>query len=147
MDQLDRKIVTALASHARISLKELAATVGLASPSVAERLKRLEERGVISGYTVVAVPALLGYPIQAIVRINPLPGALKVVESMIRNTPQIVECDRVTGEDCFYARLYCRSIDDLDLILDPFHEVARTNTAIVKGQSVERRLPPLVGAD
>lgn len=147
MDRLDRKIVTALASHARISLKELAATVGLASPSVAERLKRLEERGIISGYTVVAVPALLGYPVQAIVRINPLPGALKAVESMIRDTPQIVECDRVTGEDCFYARLYCRSIDDLDLILDPFHEVARTNTAIVKGQSVERRLPPLVEAN
>lgn len=144
MDRWDRAIVTTLAAHARISQKQLAAAVGLASPSVAERIKRLEERGVVAGYTVVAPPEPLGYPIQAMVRINPLPGALKEVERLIRNTPQIVECDKVTGEDCFYARLYCRSIDDLDVVLDPFHDRARTNTAIVKGQAVERRLPPLL---
>lgn len=143
MDQLDRTIVVALARNARMSLKELAATVGLASPSVAERVKRLEERRLITGYTVVASPAALGYTIQAIVRINPLPGTLKEVERLIQNTPQFVECDRVTGEDCFYARLYCRSIEDLDVVLEPFHDKARTNTAIIKGQSVERRLPPL----
>ena len=105
--------------------------------------KRLEERKVIAGYTIVASPASLGYPIQAMVRINPLPGAMKDVECLIQDSLQIVECDRVTGEDCFYARLYCRSIDDLDVVLEPFHERARTNTAIIKGQSVERRLPPL----
>ena len=143
MDQLDRTIVVALARNARMSLKELAATVGLASPSVAERVKRLEERRLITGYTVVASPAALGYTIQAIVRINPLPGTLKEVERLIQNTLQFVECDRVTGEDCFYARLYCRSIEDLDVVLEPFHDKARTNTAIIKGQSVERRLPPL----
>lgn len=144
MDHSDRAIVTALAGDARMSLKKLASTVGLASPSVAERVKRLEERGVIIGYTVVAAASPLGYPIQAIVRINPLPGSLKMVEHLIQATPQIVECDRVTGEDCFYARLYCRSIEDLDVVLGPFHEQAHTNTAIIKGQSVERRLPPLL---
>ena len=143
MDRLDRKIVTALADHARMSLKVLAATAGIASPSAAERLQRLEERKVIAGYTIVASPASLGYPIQAMVRINPLPGAMKDVERLIQDSLQIVECDRVTGEDCFYARLYCRSMDDLDVVLEPFHERARTNTAIIKGQSVERRLPPL----
>lgn len=146
MDLLDRRIIIALAGHARMSLKELATTVGLASPSVAERVKRLEERGLITGYTIVAAPAQLGYPFQAIVRINPLPGALKEVERLIQNIPQIVECDRVTGEDCFHARLYCRSMDDLDAVLAPLHDHARTNTAIVKGQSVERRLPPLFGS-
>ena len=146
MDHWDRKIVATLAGNARMSLKALAATVGWASPSVAERIKRLEERGVIAGYTVVAAPGGLGYPFQAIVRINPLPGALKEVERLIQSTPQIVECDRVTGEDCFYARLYCRSIDDLDVVLGPFHDQAHTNTAIVKGQSVQRRLPPLLDA-
>ncbi|WP_219893407.1 Lrp/AsnC family transcriptional regulator [Aquisediminimonas profunda] len=142
MDRLDQKIIAALASHARISLKDLAAAVGLASPSAAERLKRLEERGVITGYTVVAAPDLLGFPLQAIVRINPLPGLLKEVERLVEATPQIVECDRVTGEDCFVARVFCKSMDDLDLVLEPFHDRARTNTSIVKGQSVKRRLPP-----
>jgi Lrp/AsnC family transcriptional regulator, leucine-responsive regulatory protein len=143
MDPIDQRIIATLTNKARVSLKQLASVVGLASPTVAERLKRLEERGCILGYTVVVAPPMLGYSLQAIVRINPLPGALKEVERMIQNTPQIVECDRVTGEDCFFARLYCKSIADLDHILDPFHDHARTSTAIVKGQPVERRLPPL----
>jgi Lrp/AsnC family leucine-responsive transcriptional regulator len=143
MDRYDRMIIMSLADRARMSLKQLSSTVGLAAPSVAERLKRLEERGVITGYTVRAAVSELGYPVQAMVRINPLPGTLREVERLIRETPQIVECDRVTGEDCFYARVFCRSIEDLDVVLDPFHDQARTNTAIVKGQAVERRLPPL----
>ncbi len=145
MDLVDKRIVVALAANARLSLKALAEKVGMASPSVAERLKRLEERGLIQGYTIVVAPTLAGYPFQAIIRINPLPGETKAVERLIQDTPQIVECDRVTGEDCFHARLYCLSIDDLDIVLEPFHTIARTNTAIVKGQSVRRRLPPLRG--
>ncbi len=143
MDRIDHKIVAAMSSHSRIAIKDLAALVNMAPPSVAERLKRLEERGVIEGYTIIASPASLGYSLQAIVRINPLPGAMRAVERLIEDTPQIIECDRVTGEDCFHARLCCRSMDDLDRILEPFHELARTNTALVKSQAVRRRLPPL----
>jgi Lrp/AsnC family transcriptional regulator, leucine-responsive regulatory protein len=146
MDHLDKKIIAALSNQGRLSLKALAREVGLASPSVAERLKRLEERGVINGYTIVSTPAALGYPLQVMVRINPLPGEMKAVERLIQETRQIVECDRVTGEDCFFARVYCRSIEDIDVILDPFHRLAHTNTAIIKGQSVARRLPPLSAA-
>jgi len=143
LDRLDRKIVTLLSEHARISLKELAGIVGLASPTVAERVKRLEERGFIRGYTAVLDTRKLGFPLQALVRINPLPGTLHEVQRMIQDTPEFVECDRVTGEDCFVGRLYIRTIEELDAILDRFHDKARTNTAIVKGQPVARRLPPL----
>ena len=76
-------------------------------------------------------------------RINPVPGSLHEVERMIQDIPEFVECDRVTGEDCLVGRLYIRTIEELDSILDRFHERARTNTAIVKGQPVKRRLPPL----
>lgn len=58
----------------------------------------------------------------------------------------VPRCDRVTGEDYFVGRLYIRSIEDLDVLLDRFHDKARTNTAIVKGQPVKRRLPPLISA-
>jgi len=143
MDAIDKKLVTRLADNSRISLKQLAAETGLAPPSVAERLKRLEERGELTGFTILVSPSALGYALQAIVRLNPLPGALRVVERMIIETPQFVECDRVTGEDCFVARLYLRSIDDLDKILERFHDHAQTVTAIVKSQPVTRRLPPL----
>jgi Lrp/AsnC family leucine-responsive transcriptional regulator len=143
LDSIDRKIIQALAESARMTLKELSGLAGLASPSVAERLKRLEERGYIRGYTVVIDPQAIGYGVQAIVRMNPLPGALREVERMIQETPAFIECDKVTGEDCFIGRLYLRTIDELDLILDRFHDYAQTNTAIVKSQPVKRRLPPL----
>ena len=143
LDHIDRRIIEILSQRARISLKQLAGAVGLASPTVAERLKRLEERSYILGYTAVLDQRRLGYPLQALVRINPLPGSLHEVERMIQDIPEFVECDRVTGEDCLVGRLYIRTIEELDLILDRFHEKARTNTAIVKGQPVKRRLPPL----
>ncbi|MCJ2143475.1 Lrp/AsnC family transcriptional regulator [Methylobacterium sp. E-066] len=143
LDDIDRRILTVLAGDARQSLKDLAARVGLSSPSTSERLKRLEERGVIRGFTLDIDPAALGYSLQALVRIRPLPGKLHVVQRLIEDLPEIVECDKVTGEDCFFARLHVRTIGDLDGILDRIADKAETNTAIVKAQPVRRRLLPL----
>ncbi|MCJ2057503.1 Lrp/AsnC family transcriptional regulator [Methylobacterium sp. J-048] len=143
LDDIDRRILSVLAGDARQSLKELAAQVGLSSPSTSERLKRLEERGVIRGFTLDIDPAALGYSLQALVRIRPLPGKLHVVQQLIEDLPEIVECDKVTGEDCFFARLHVRTIGDLDGILDRIADKAETNTAIVKAQPVRRRILPL----
>lgn len=143
LDDIDRRIVDSLARDARISLKELAQQVNLSSPSVSERLRRLEERGVIRGFTIDIDPQLLGYPLQAIVRIRPLPGKLHIVQQIIEEIPEFSECDKVTGEDCFIGRLHLRSIEHLDQILDRIIDKAETNTAIVKSQPVKRRLPPL----
>ena len=144
LDHIDGRIIEILSQRARISLKQLAGAVGLAPPTVAERVKRLEERSYILGYSAILDQRRLGYPLQALVRINPVPGSLHEVQRMIQDTPEFVECDRVTGEDCFVGRLYIRTIEELDSILDRFHESARTNTAIIKGQPVKRRLPPLI---
>src|ERR1700752_5172192 len=137
MDDIDRKMIMALAQSARMTIKELSAVAGLASPTVAERLKRLEERGYICGYTVVIDPRAIGYGVQAIVRMNPLPGGLREVERMIQETPPFIECDKGTGEDCFIGRLYVLSIEELDVVLDRFHDYAKTSTAIVKSQPVK----------
>lgn len=142
-DLIDGALLQALAHNARISLKQLAATVGLSSPSTSERLRRLEEGGVIRGYTVDIEPRLLGHAVQAIVRVRPLPGRLQVVQRLIEATPEIVECDKVTGEDCFVARVFVRSMEHLDSVVDRIAEEATTNTAIVKAQVIPRRLPPL----
>src|SRR4051812_24789177 len=101
VDAIDRKLLEALAENSRLSLKELAQAAGMSSPSAAERLRRLEERGIITAFTIDIDPAALGYPLQAIVRIRPLPGQLHVVERLIQETPEFVECDKVTGDDCF----------------------------------------------
>ena len=178
LDEIDQAILEALAGNARISLKELAQQVGLSSPSAAERLRRLEERRVITAFTIdlhpaaslnprmrvqqildhaVALqgdccikaftidldPAAVGYPLQAIVRVRPLPGQLHIVERIIQEIPEIVECDKVTGEDCFIARLVIRSMAELDGLLDRVAERAETNTSMIKASPVKRRLPPL----
>ena len=146
MDAIDQRIVEALLANARLSLKELAQSVGMSPPSVSERLKRLEERGVVRGYTLALDPQALGYPLQAIVRIRPLPGRLQAVQKLIEQTPEICECDKVTGEDCFIARLFVRSIEQLDRVLDRIANQAETNTSVVKAQVVRRRPPPLAFA-
>jgi len=143
LDETDQRMLEALARNARISLKELAEAAGLSSPSAAERLRRLEERGVISAFTVDIAPEAIGYPLQAIVRIRPLPGQLHVVERIIQDTPEFIECDKVTGDDCFIGRLVVRSMGELDGILDKITERAETNTSMIKATPVKRRLPPL----
>ncbi|KAA0700023.1 Lrp/AsnC family transcriptional regulator [Neorhizobium sp. P12A] len=146
LDAVDQRLLEALARNARMSLKELAQEVGLSSPSAADRLRRLEERGIIGGFTIDLDLAAIGYPLQAIVRIRPLPGMLHMVERLIQETPQFIECDKVTGDDCFIGRLVVRSMSELDGILDRIVERAETSTSMVKSTPVKRRLPPLSSA-
>ncbi|MER9403585.1 Lrp/AsnC family transcriptional regulator [Mesorhizobium caraganae] len=146
LDDLDRKLLDILVKDSRTSLKELAQQVGLSSPSVSERLRRLEERGVIRAFTVEIDPEALGYPLQAIVRIRPLPGKLHIVQQLIEEIPEFGECDKVTGDDCFVARLYVRSMSELDKLLDRIADKAETSTAIIKAQPIRRRPPPMGNA-
>jgi|SRR5690606_20107634 Lrp/AsnC family leucine-responsive transcriptional regulator len=146
-DEIDRILINALMEDSRLSLKALARVSGLSSPSVAERLRRLEERGVLTGYTVSVDPKSFGYMLQAIVRVRPLPGHMHAIERLIQGIPEFTECDKVTGEDCFVARLNVRSMEQLDAILDKLADQAETNTAIVKASPVKRRLPPLILSD
>lgn len=143
LDSIDRKILLVLSADARLSLKELARRVGLSSPSVSERLRRLEERQVIRGWGVDVDPRALGYTLQAIVRVRPLPGKLAIVHKRLAALAELCECDKVTGEDCFVARLHLRSMEHLDRILDGITDVAETNSSIVKSQVVARRPPPI----
>lgn len=143
LDDTDRTLLRLLAEDARTAVADLAREVGLSAPSTAERLRRLEAQGVIERFTVQIDPRALGYTLQAIVRVKPLPGQLHLVEDEIRRIPEFVECDKVTGDDCFVCRLFLRNIEELDEILLKVGERAETSTAIVKATPVARRLPPL----
>ena len=142
LDDTDRRILTLLQQDGRMAIKLLAEQIGLSSPATSERLRRLEERGVIRGFGMDVEPRALGYSMQALVRIRPMPGKLQAVQKLIESIPEFGECDKVTGEDCFIGRLYLRSIEHLDHILDRITNIAETSTAIVKSQPVRRRLPP-----
>ena len=126
-----------------MSLKELAALAGLSSPSTAERVRRLEEKGVIRGYGAEIDPESLGFMMQAMVRIKSLPGKMHLTQQRIQEIDAIGECDKVTGDDCFIARLYVRSVGELETVLDRLADHAETSTSIVKSQPIKRRPPPL----
>lgn len=143
IDRIDTKLLDALVGDARISMAELARLVGLSPPSVSERIKRLEEARVIEGYTVKIDPKALGLPLAAWLRIRPIPGQLRMVTEILQGLPNIVECDRITGEDCFIARAHIRSVEDLERLIDKINPYAMTNTSIVQSSPVERRLPPI----
>lgn len=141
LDAFDARLLEALIDNARTSLTALARMVGLSPPSVSERIKRMEEAGVIRGYTLALDPEALGLPITAWLRIRPMPGQLAKVVEILRAMPEIVECDRVTGEDCFLARAHLASVEDLEAVIDEIIPYAMTNTAIVQSSPVPRRLP------
>ncbi len=143
LDAVDGELLMALADDARCSIKDLARHVGLSAPSVSERLKRLEEAGVIKRYTIEVDPAALGRPLSVWLRVRPIPGQLKKVVEVLRELPAIVECDRVTGDDCFYARAHLRDVRELELLIDQILPYATTNTAVIQSPPVERRLPPV----
>lgn len=147
LDSTDLQILGALAADARISVAELARSVGLSAPSVSERIKRLEETGVIGGYSARIDPAALGLPIAAWLRIRPIPGQLPRVADLLRDLPDIVECDRVTGEDCFIARAHVASVDDLERLIDKIIPFATTNTSIIQSSPVRRRPPPILNRE
>ena len=143
LDEIDAEILTALIENARITIAELSRRIGLSSPSVSERIRRLEDSGVIGGYTVKVNPDALGLPLSAWLRIRPVPGQLKRVAEILRDLPEVVECDRITGEDCFIARANVRSVEDLEALIDEVIPYAMTNTSIIQSSPVPRRLPVL----
>lgn len=143
IDAVDARILSMLADNARVSTADLARKVGLSAPAVAERIRRLEEAGVITGYAARIAPAAIGYPFSAWLRVRPVPGELARVADIIRAIPEITECDRVTGEDCFLARVQLTSVGELERIIDQIIPYAMTNTAVIQSSPVKPRLPPI----
>jgi Lrp/AsnC family leucine-responsive transcriptional regulator len=143
LDAIDVALVRLLARDARATMADLARAVGLSPPSVAERVRRLEEAGVIRGYAAVVDPAALGLSLAAYIRIRPLPGLLGKVAEVLLGLSAIVECDRVTGEDCFVAKAHVRSVAELEALIDEIIPYAMTNTSIIQSSPVRPRLPSL----
>src|ERR1700733_2831155 len=119
LDAIDRRIAAELQAAPRLRVAELARRVGLSGPAVGDRLRRLEETGILT-YRAEVNPRALGYAICAIVRISPTGGGLRLIPGIAREVPNVIECYRITGEDCFFMKIYLHSIDDLEPILDLF---------------------------
>ena len=143
LDEVDARLLALLDGNARLAVADLARQVELSAPSVAERIRRLEQDGVIRAFTLDIDHRRLGYQLQAMVRVRPLPGKLHLVQRLIEETPQIIECNAVTGDDSFLARLVVHDVEEMDAILHRLLAYATTSTSIIKSSPVPRRLPPI----
>jgi Lrp/AsnC family leucine-responsive transcriptional regulator len=143
LDPVNLRVLEELVSDGRIAMAELGRRVGLSAPAVAERVQRLERAGVIAGYHAELDPRALGFAVSAVVRIRPAPGQLQRIPEIARETAEVAECHRITGEDCYLLRLHLRSMDDLEDVLDRFTPYGLTTTSIIHSTPVPRRGPPL----
>jgi Lrp/AsnC family leucine-responsive transcriptional regulator len=143
LDGTNQKLLAELQDDARLSLAELGRRVGLSSPAVAERLARLESEGCITGYRTDIDAKALGYSLSAIIRIRPAARQLQRVAELARTSSEVVECHRVTGEDCFFAKAHVRSIEHLEELIDRFTPYGQTTTSIIQSSPVPPRAPAL----
>jgi Lrp/AsnC family leucine-responsive transcriptional regulator len=141
LDGTNLQLIDALQADARLSLAELGRRVGLSAPAVGERLARLEEAGVIRGYHADVDPRSLGYELSVILRIRPAARMIPKVAELAQRTPEVTECHRVTGEDCFIMRLTVRDVVHLEELIDRFVLYGQTTTSIVQSSPVPGRGP------
>jgi Lrp/AsnC family leucine-responsive transcriptional regulator len=139
LDETNRLLIGELQQNARLSLAELGRRVGLTAPAVAERLQRLEQAGAITGYRAEVDPRVVGLSLSAIIRVRPSPGQLENVAERARETPEVVECHRVTGDDCYVMRAHLRDVMHLEGVIDRFTPLGQTTTSIMQSSPVPGR--------
>jgi Lrp/AsnC family transcriptional regulator, leucine-responsive regulatory protein len=146
LDSVNLRLLGELMDDPRVTIAALARRVGMSSPAVAERVERLKETGVISGFRLDLDPRAVGLPLAAYVRVRPMPGQLQKIGELAQRTPQVVECHRITGEDCFLMKIHVAAIDQLESVLDAFLAFGQTTTSIVQSSPVALRALPLPDA-
>jgi Lrp/AsnC family leucine-responsive transcriptional regulator len=139
IDDTNRRLLAELQQNARLSLAELGRRVGLSPPAVAERVQRLEQQGVILGYHAEIDPRALGLSLGAIIRVRPAPGQLANVAALAQETSEVVDCRRVTGDDCYVMTAHVRDVEHLEEVIDHFVALGQTTTSIVQSAPVPRR--------
>ncbi len=143
LDAVNRRLLAELSAEPRLSMAALARKVGMSAPAVTERVQRLERDGIITGYRMIIDPAAIGLPVTSYVRIRPGPGQLPKLAALAADLPEVTECYRITGEDCFLIKLHAASMERLEETLDRLGMHGQTTTSIVVSTTVPSRPLPL----
>jgi Lrp/AsnC family leucine-responsive transcriptional regulator len=143
LDATNLEILRHLIDEPRLAMSELGRRVGMSAPGVAERVQRMQEAGVIRGARLDLDQSALGLGITAFVRVRPMPGQLQAISELARKTPEVVECHRVTGEDCFIMKVLVGRVELLEAVLDEILRYGNTTSSIVQSTPVALRAPPL----
>jgi Lrp/AsnC family transcriptional regulator, leucine-responsive regulatory protein len=139
LDATNLRLLAELQADARLSLAELGRRVGLSSPAVAERLQRLEQDEVILGYHARLDPRKLGMTLSAVIRVRPAPRQLRQVAELAQRTAEVVDCRRITGDDCYIMTAFVRDVEHLEEVIDQFAAHGQTTTSIVQSAPVAAR--------
>ncbi|MCW1244296.1 Lrp/AsnC family transcriptional regulator [Pseudomonas sp. SAICEU22] len=139
MDRIDVKILGKVQDCGRISITELSKHAGLSIPATNDRLRKLEDSGVIKGYCAQLDPTKLGYGISAVVGITTLKPAKAKLISTLTDIPEVVECLHITGNDSYLIRIYARSMAEIEGIIAKINVYGETRTSIVLSIPIERR--------
>lgn len=143
LDAVNRRILTLLSEDPRQSVAHLARRIGMSAPAVRERVAKLEETGVIRGYRLDVDPAALGLPVTAWVRVRPGPGQVPKIVDLAAQVPEVGECHRISGEDCFLMKVHVPTIEALEGVLDRFLLHGQTVSSFVVATPVPPRTPGL----
>ncbi|MFI5980801.1 Lrp/AsnC family transcriptional regulator [Streptomyces sp. NPDC098789] len=138
-DATDWRILEALQQDGRASFAELARAVSMSPSAVTERVRRLEEAGVITGYTAVVAPEKLGKSIMALVRLRYPHGNYKPFHALLESTPEILEAHHVTGDDCFVLKVVTRSMAHLEEITGKIAGLGSVTTSVIYSSPLSRR--------
>jgi Lrp/AsnC family leucine-responsive transcriptional regulator len=142
-DQLDETswaILEALQENARISYAELGKRVGLTSPAVAERVRKMEDAGIIDGYHAAVNLQCLGLPISVVIQLRMNNGRSKEVVALVRDMPEVTDCYHLTGNDCFMIVASVATIIHLEKMLEALTAFGQTTTSIVLSTPIKRRV-------
>jgi Lrp/AsnC family leucine-responsive transcriptional regulator len=139
LDSLDWKLLTLLQQDARHSYSALGRLIGMSPPAVAERVRRLEALGVITGYHALVEPGRVGLAVQALIRISGVAETAPQVSTGIAVIEEVLECHRVTGEDSYVLRVVATSIAHLEQIVDRLLPFGHVTTALILSSPVKRR--------
>jgi Lrp/AsnC family leucine-responsive transcriptional regulator len=146
MDAIQWHILEELQQNARLSFAELGRRVGLTLPAVAERVRKLEDAGIITGFRAEVNPAKIGLPITAFIRIGVVGNVFSRIAKAVRDMPEVLECHRGTGADSFTLKVAVESVEHLERLIDNLTPFGTTSTSVilstlVRGRSFMRRAP------
>lgn len=141
LDSKDWQILEALQKNARQSLASLGKRIGLSQPAMSERVQKLEAAGVIEGYSARVSLREVGLGLQAILRIRTTHQHIKRYLELFNNIPEVLEADRITGEDCFIVRCAFSQPADLETIVDALAVHGSVTTSLVLSNAVRKQVP------
>jgi Lrp/AsnC family leucine-responsive transcriptional regulator len=139
MDELDKKILKTLQVNGRISIKDLSNKINLTPPAVSERIKRLENQGIILGYGAIIDNNKIGLHILALINVSMRADKQKDFYKLISTIDSVTECYHVTGAYCMVVKVFCRTMTDLEHIINQVQQYGDTNTLIVLSHPVSQR--------